>query len=101
VESLSLFAVRVLYRSSALVAERRDELGQQSAGEVIEDLRRPLMVHPYLGAVLQPDPKTAETEATAEAAEGKYRTTEYGFRDTRSPIRKRSPDRLIVAILGG
>jgi hypothetical protein len=33
--------------------------------------------------------------------DGKYRVTEYGFVDDSLPIHKRSPDKVIIAILGG
>jgi len=54
-----------------------------------------LMIHPYIGAVIQPE---AESERRAA---GKLDFTEYGFFDDATPIRKRSPGKVIVALTGG
>lgn len=94
-EAASLLAIEFLYGSPSILAERRVDLAQRDAIHMSDDLRRPLIVHPYLGMVFQPDPESAKEP------EGTYRVTEYGFRDTNAPMRKRSPDRLIVVILGG
>jgi len=56
----------------------------------------PLSVHPYLGFVYDPNmigKKFKEHEG--------FGINQYGFVDEGSPLHKRSPDKLIVAIIGG
>ncbi|MBS0205757.1 MAG: hypothetical protein JSS49_22880 [Planctomycetes bacterium] len=54
------------------------------------------LIHPYVGVIRQPTRPSAGLPIG-----GEYRVTEFGFVDVDSPIQKRSPDRLIVGILGG
>ena len=54
-----------------------------------------LMIHPYIGAVFQP------RETSAEHVAGKLDFTEYGYFDDQTPIRKRSPGKVIVGLTGG
>lgn len=51
----------------------------------------PSVIHPYVGAIQQPIAPSGE----------RFKITDFGFVDEGSPIHKRSPDRLIVAIVGG
>lgn len=55
----------------------------------------PAVIHPYVGAVMEPagGDKPASNET--------YQVTPYGFIDDAPPLHKRSPDKVIVAILGG
>lgn len=95
-EGASLIAIVMLHGFPERVAAKRHALSQRDPVRPNADLDRPVMIHPYLGVVLQPG-----DDAGDAACEGTYRTTAFGFRDTGSPIRRRSPDRLIVVILGG
>ena len=56
----------------------------------------PVMVHPYIGYVLQQDSANPDKPVGE-----KYRITDYGFIDDQPPIHRRSADRVIVAIVGG
>ena len=56
----------------------------------------PVMVHPYIGYVFQPshgDPNQMVNE--------KFHITDYGYVDDQPPIRRRTVDKVIVAIVGG
>ena len=55
------------------------------------------VLHPYLGWVLNPD----VPGGVSILSEEKYPINEYGFLDTGGGIVKRSPDKFVVAILGG
>jgi hypothetical protein len=52
------------------------------------------IVHPYLGWVRQPDPHTP-------AARSDTPVNDFGFRDRNQPLQTRSPDKVIIGILGG
>lgn len=57
-----------------------------------KEYTRPVVVHPYIGYVLFPQP---------DPASGQQQVSEYGYVDDQDPIHRRSPDRLIVGIVGG
>ncbi len=52
------------------------------------------IVHPYLGWVRQPHPRTP-------AAQADLPVNDFGFSDREGPIQSRSPDRVVIGILGG
>ncbi|MFN0054385.1 MAG: hypothetical protein ACKV0T_19585 [Planctomycetales bacterium] len=88
--------------SLALLTWRGGDLAGQRTAAAQRDpaapggaLKRSVMIHPYIGLVYQPrEPAGTETG-------GQLRFNEYGFLDARAPLRKRSPERLIVALMGG
>jgi len=95
-EILSLLAIVTIDASPQRFFDQRRFIAQSDPARTPLVHSRPAMIHPYLGAVLQPEP-----ESEGSLHENEYRITEFGFRDTRTPIRKRGSDRLIVAVLGG
>jgi hypothetical protein len=54
------------------------------------------VVHPYLGFVMHMDNDDYHVQGQTP-----FRVNDYGFYDAGSPIRKRSPDRVLVAVTGG
>jgi hypothetical protein len=95
IEAFSYVAVRLFLGSS-------EQLVKQQQGAAAEDpfqpggqFAAPGVIHPYIGMVMQPRPDQKLTY------DDKYRVTEFGFIDDNLPIHKRSPDKVIIAILGG
>lgn len=56
----------------------------------------PVVPHPYIGAVLAPP----ESEQDS-AFRGGRKISDFGFPGTKSPLRRRSPETVIIGILGG
>jgi hypothetical protein len=54
------------------------------------------VIHPYLGYVMHVNNPDYRVQGTQ-----RFSVTDFGFYDAASPIRKRSPDKLIVGITGG
>ena len=54
------------------------------------------VIHPYLGYVMHVNNPNYSIEGTQ-----RFSVTDFGFYDSASPIRTRSPDKLIVGITGG
>jgi hypothetical protein len=54
------------------------------------------VVHPYLGYVMH-----INNEKFSVQGEQPFSVTEYGFYDAAPPLRRRSPDRVVVGITGG
>ena len=80
---------------SALIGRRRVAASQDPFNPA-GPFEAPMAVHPYIGTVLTPGNNDGQS-----AAKEKYRITEFGFVDDDLPIHHRSPDRVIVGILGG
>lgn len=96
VEFASLVVLYFNHGSFKTVAELRHSAAVQDPLRPGGLLEAPLVLHPYLGAVLQP-----KDDGGLLSIDGRFRITEFGFTDNDLPIHKRSPDRLIVGILGG
>jgi len=82
------FAALKIYFPSPVTALR--PLGSQAANIFRPNSRLDHHVHPFLGFVLK-----------SQAASAKYGWNEFGFMDNQTPIVKRSPDKVIVALTGG
>ena len=66
--------------------------------------RRNVVVHPYLGFVLDPHkPHVFDNVIVNPGEEPRdpLVVNEFGFNDPDSPVQRRAPDRLIVGVLGG
>jgi hypothetical protein len=96
VELFSLVAVFFTNGSIVLAWQLRHSMAQRDPVQLPGNYSQPVMIHPYIGAVLQP-----HADGGRLSIDGKYRITEYGFVDNGPPIHKRSADRVIVAIVGG
>lgn len=94
VELASLTAVLMLHGSFSELLTRRQDAAVRDPITPPGEYSRPVMIHPYIGMVLQP-------KGGQPAVEGGSHVSEFGFIDTGSPIRRRSKDRVIVAIVGG
>jgi len=83
-----------------LLAKRRSVARLDLTDAVLNN--RPMMIHPYIGEVYQPDdPIDPSGEARAQRVTGKLRFNGYGFFDDDTPVRKRAPGKVIVALTGG
>jgi|JI10StandDraft_1071094.scaffolds.fasta_scaffold78356_2 hypothetical protein len=60
---------------------------------------QPIMIHPYLGYVYNPD--TKENKEKILRGEQGLIVNQYGFMDDRDPIQKKSKDSLLIGITGG
>jgi hypothetical protein len=96
IELASLLAVFLLHGSYEALLTRRHGVADRDPFVPPADYARPVMIHPYIGMVLQP-----KDDAGQLTVDGKLRTTEFGFVDNGSPIHRRSNDRVIVGIVGG
>lgn len=95
IEAVAYVCVTVFLGSPQQLAEKRLATAQQEPFVPGGHFEAPGVIHPYIGAVLQP--KNDHEPYFA----GKYRITEFGFIDDSLPIHQRSPSQVIVAILGG
>ncbi len=95
VELASWVAVLMLHGSFGRLAGLRRDVAVRDPIHPPAGKDLPLVIHPYLGATLQP------IDEGSPAVEGGCRITEFGFCDQGSPIHRRSRDRVIVGILGG
>lgn len=77
------------------LAEQRKAAANQDPYNPGGQFTAPGVLHPYVGAVMQP------RNDDERRFNGKFRVTEFGFVDEGSPIHKRSPEQLIIGILGG
>lgn len=85
--------------SRAAAARERARAGDIDAGADRDEARRAadfalsrrVMVHPFLGYVTDPGQRDRM----------RFPVSSYGFLDTASPIRKRSPDTYVIGIVGG
>ena len=96
IEALSFVAMQMFLGSPGQLAEQRRTAAAQDPFNPGRQFVAPAVIHPYIGAVMQP-----KDDGGTLSIEGKYRVTEFGFVDTGPPIHQRSPERLIVGILGG
>lgn len=88
-------AARVAIHSSSpftvsQIISLRHETGIEEVPSISE------VVHPYLGWVLDPDSHPGQ-----RTSHGPMRVNDFGLLDNDSPIRRRSPDKLIVGVVGG
>lgn len=82
-------------RRQAVIAEARDaETGTRAGTYQQNPLTAREALHPYLGFVL-------DRGLEFDFAGRHFSINEYGFVDARSPLQRRSPDKVIVGILGG
>ncbi len=77
-------------------AESTEGKGEKKKGRKRSGVLGPVSLHPYLGFVYDP----GKQERGFRKRHG-YGINDYGFIDDGNPIHQRSPDRLIVAIVGG
>jgi len=96
VEVISLVILLINHGSLAILSQRRHLAIEQDPFHPGGSFESPMVTHPYIGAVLQPKDDGGEL-----SIDGKYRITEFGFVDDDLPLHKRSPDRVIVGIVGG
>ena len=96
IESLSVVTMLMLLGSPGQLAIQRQTTAAQDPFNPGGQHVAPAVIHPYIGAVMQPKDNGGKLSIG-----GKFRVTEFGFVDEGSPIHRRSPDRVIVGILGG
>ena len=94
VEVLCFFALTFISGDAArgirYIRDQQNEINAES------DLIPLEVTHPYVGWTRNPDANRPEM------FEGRaYRPNEFGLMDTGSPIRKRAPEKVIVAVMGG
>lgn len=97
VELICLVAVRLRYGPGGQLAADRRQIATAAvlAQGVNRRIQLPVVVHPYQGAVTRP------TEPGRRSPEDDGFVGSFGFHGIDSPVRKRSEDRLIVAVTGG
>ncbi len=98
-----LIALAVLcwqHRTWSSVHTERQRIAARDPFLAPHGLSQEVMIHPFVGYVLQPKIEPNRTDRLAEAQK-KFEITEFGFHDNQPPIHKRSEDRTIVGILGG
>jgi len=96
IECASLGVVYLTQGSWAKLVQLRTRLVLQDPFRPGGDFQAPMVIHPYLGAVMEP-----QSDGGRLTVDGKYGITEYGFIDNDLPIHKRSRDHVIVGFLGG
>jgi len=96
IEAASFFALWLCFGSPSHLAEQRRAAAAQDPFKPGGQLAVPTVIHPYIGAVQQP-----VDDGGRLSIDDKYRITEFGFVDEGPPIHQRSPERVIVGILGG
>jgi len=82
---LSSFALYFIIKKRIVTFPKNYEI----TNEVFAKWLEPQNIHPYLGFVETP------------GATDKYPVSDFGFVDTKSPIQKRSDDKIIIGIFGG
>ncbi len=92
---IELMSLIYLNFSFGYQLDRRHTIAKSIEIDMTENFNFPLMIHPYIGMVLQP--RKVSTPVSAD----KLRVTEYGFLDDRPPLRKRAAGKVIVGLLGG
>jgi hypothetical protein len=95
IESITWVVMPLLMGSPRQLVQQRQAVAAQNPFVPGGSFVAPGVIHPYIGAVLQPK------DIREPYSPGNYRVTEFGFIDDDLPIHKRSPQRLIVGILGG
>ncbi len=107
-ELLALAVLCWQHRTWSSVYKERQGVAARDHFQAPHGLARPVMIHPYLGFVLQTNDddeksinQTGNVRGDEGTTRGDYRITDFGFYDDQPPIHKRSSDRVIVAILGG
>lgn len=95
-EGASLSILILTQGSWAQLVALRTKMEVQNPFNPGGSFQAPIVIHPYLGVVMQP-----KVDGGQLTIDGKYRITEYGFVDDVMPIHKRSLDHVIVAFLGG
>ena len=90
-EAAALAAIRFLTRLEISDLKRM-------RGNLLEESPIPIseVIHPYLGWVI--DPVSKQEISTSH---GRIGVNEFGLFDTHGPIHRRSPDQVIVGIVGG
>jgi hypothetical protein len=96
IEGLSFIFVVFNYGSLSTLNRRRTAALMQNPFNPGSYFETPMMIHPYVGAVMQPN-----NDGGTLLIEGRYRTTEFGFVDDDLPVHRRSVDQVIVGIVGG
>jgi hypothetical protein len=97
IELAAFVALRLNYGSLAQIHELMQSTARQDPFRPGgHRFIAPAVIHPYLGAVLQP-----KTDLKSVMYDDRYWVTEFGFIDNDRPLHKRSRDRVIVGILGG
>ena len=81
--------------SMSRLSEQRQAAANQDPYNPGGQFTAPGVLHPYVGAVMQP------RNDNERRFNGKFRVSEFGFVDEGSPIHKRSPDQVIIGIMGG
>ncbi len=87
------------FESPRSLSQSRDDLAATEGRSLRRGRSRPSdssVVHPYLGFTLDPDRQGPRIDA-----DKRHPISAWGFLDSRSPIRKRRADNLIVGIFGG
>ena len=95
IELVSYIAIQFFLGSSVQLLTQQQADAASDPFNPGGQFNAPGVIHPYLGMVMQPRPDQEMTH------DGQYRVTEYGFIDNSQPIHKRSPDKVVIAILGG
>lgn len=93
-ESFSLALCWIYGGSTGEHGVRRHMIATQNPFRASGLRASPILLHPYIGAVQQP----VRDEANDQ---GVFHVREFGFIDDDLPIHARTPDQVIVAILGG
>lgn len=95
IDGLSYVAVKLFLGLPSQLVKQQQAIAADDPFQPGAQFAAPGLIHPYIGMVQQPKPDQNWTH------DEKYRVTEYGFIDDSLPIHKRSPDKVIVALLGG
>ncbi len=96
IEMASLIVVVMVHGEYGQLFVRRHGVAGRDPIKPPGEDGRPVMIHPYIGMVLQP-----KDDASQPTVDGELHTTEFGFVDSGPPIHRRSQDRVIVGIVGG
>ena len=91
------FAWLLMYMAWGGMSAAQSRLVQAAAGGTEGTVDPKIeVVHPFLGYVMHVDNDNYNVQGVQP-----YSVTDFGLYDAASPLRKRSPDRVIVAITGG
>ena len=95
IEAASYMVLPFSLGSMSELAQQRRAATEQDPFNPGGQFTAPGVIHPYVGAVMQP---RNDQELTFN---DKFRVTEFGFVDDASPIHKRSANQVIIGLLGG
>lgn len=95
---VEVFAWLLLFFAWGGLGSAQVQLAQSTAAGGVEGTidTRFEVVHPYLGYVMHVDNDNYHVQGVQP-----YSVTDFGLYDAASPLRKRSPDRVLVAVTGG